>query len=227
MHQGGERGPQPPGVHGEPGHAAAHHAQLRRQSHRPRSRAPQQAGDRPVPPAPGPGRQHLADHPGLIQPPEQHLRRRQHMRHPAPRRLAPSAAKPVGDLPGRLLLPGRTRLEQHHPPVRAARPPGKAPSRARPAPPSRTPGTPAAGPPSCRSSRSRSPATVNIGVTIRAPHDGPPGTQPNDQGGPSSPARHPHPTVATPARASRDSNLKIVTTAVTETPDQLPIQNVA
>ena len=87
-------------------------------------------GDRPVPPAlaPGPGRQHLADHPGLIQPPEQQPWRRQHMRHPAPRRLAPPAAKPAGDRPGRLLLPGRMRLQQHHQPVRAPQPPGRHPA---------------------------------------------------------------------------------------------------
>ena len=125
MHQRGEHRPQPPGVHGEPPHAAAHHAQLRRQAHptpgRRASPSRRAIAPYPLPPARA-SPAHLADHPGLIQPQEQQPRRCQHMRHPAPRRLAPPAAKPAGDRPGRLLPPrSRAPSSSTARPVRARR----------------------------------------------------------------------------------------------------------
>ena len=207
----GERRPQPPGTGGEPGHAAAHHAQLRRQAHRPASHASQQAADRPVPPAPGPGLQHLADHAGLIQPPEQQPRWRQHMRHPALRRLALPAAKPVGDRPGRRLLPGRMRLQQHHPPVRAAQPPR------------RHPAVPAQHPRSARRAPQQPARQLPLDqIPIRGYRQHrrhhpcatrrPSRTPLNDQGGPSALTRRPHLTVATHTRANRVRSSKIVLT---------------
>src|SRR6266568_2065710 len=147
MHQGGERRPQPPGVHGEPGHAAAHHGKLRPPvppSPPPRApagrRSPGTPCPRPGPPAP---RRSRRFHPAAGTAPAAAPA------HASPRTPAPCTSRgEARRRPPRTSSPARSHAPSAAPPARprgAAT--GTAPSHARPAPPSRTPGTPAARPP--------------------------------------------------------------------------------